>query len=173
MTDPYLATSFCLSLVSYMSWYINEFAGSAPKRGMSVGAEISLSANEPGGTCSIVSLPCRHLSLFVWVLKRCSFLSSHIPGQSYSRNFLTPSRQLTMPRIDIDPTRAICPSFEDPEWEFLRESMVNAHQGDPPLTLDGAAQQLKDAWAHENLRKVDAWMSNCSKTRSNWTGWTR
>ena len=35
--------------------------------------------------------------------------------------------------------------------------MVNAHQGDPPLTLDGAAQQLKDTWARENLRKVDAW----------------
>ena len=62
-----------------------------------------------------------------------------------------------MPRIKIDPTRAICPGFEDPEWEFLRESMVNAHQGNPPLTLDRAAQQLKDAWACENQRKVDAW----------------
>ena len=62
-----------------------------------------------------------------------------------------------MPRIEIDPTRAICPSFDDPEWEFLRESMVNAHQGQPPSTLDGAAQQLKDAWARENQRKVDAW----------------
>ena len=62
-----------------------------------------------------------------------------------------------MPRIEIDPTRAICPGFEDPEWEFLRESMVNAHQGDPLLTLDGVAQQLKDAWARENQCKVDAW----------------
>ena len=35
--------------------------------------------------------------------------------------------------------------------------MVNAHQGQPPLTLDGAAQQLKDAWARENQRKVDMW----------------
>ena len=62
-----------------------------------------------------------------------------------------------MPRIEIDLTRAICPGFEDPEWEFLRESMVNAHQGDPSLTLDGVAQQLKDAWACENQCKVDAW----------------
>ena len=62
-----------------------------------------------------------------------------------------------MPRIEVDPTRAICPSFEDPEWEFLRQSMVDAHQGDPPLTLDDAAQRLKDMWARENQRKVDAW----------------
>ena len=62
-----------------------------------------------------------------------------------------------MPRIEVDPTRAVCPSFEDPEWDFLRQSMVDAHQGDPPLTLDGASQRLKDTWARENVRKVDAW----------------
>ena len=62
-----------------------------------------------------------------------------------------------MPRITNDPTRAICPSFEDPEWEFLRQSMVEAHQGDPPLTEDEAAQHMKDAWTHENQRKVTAW----------------
>ena len=62
-----------------------------------------------------------------------------------------------MPRIVDDPNRAICPSFEDPEWEFLRQSVVNAHQGDQPLTLDEAAQQMKDAWALENQRKIAAW----------------
>ena len=62
-----------------------------------------------------------------------------------------------MPRIINDPTRAICPSFEDPEWEFLRQSMVEAHQGDPPLTEDEAAQRMKEAWTHENQRKVAAW----------------
>ena len=62
-----------------------------------------------------------------------------------------------MPQIEVDPTRAICPSFKDPEWEFLRQLMVNAHQGDPPLTLDDAAQRLKDTWARENQRKTDAW----------------
>ena len=35
--------------------------------------------------------------------------------------------------------------------------MVDAHQGDPPLTLDDAAQRLKDTWARENQRKTDAW----------------
>ena len=55
-----------------------------------------------------------------------------------------------MPRIVNDPTQAVCPSFEDPEWEFLRLSVVNAHQGDQPLTMEEAAQQMKDAWVREN-----------------------
>ena len=62
-----------------------------------------------------------------------------------------------MQRIADDPNRAICPSFEAPEWEFLRQSLVNAHQGDPPLTLADAATQMKDAWSQENQRKIDAW----------------
>ena len=35
--------------------------------------------------------------------------------------------------------------------------MVNAHQGAHPLTLEEAAQQMKDAWARENQRKVNTW----------------
>ncbi|KAN0141841.1 hypothetical protein V8E53_000303, partial [Lactarius tabidus] len=62
-----------------------------------------------------------------------------------------------MPRIVDDPNRAVCPSFEDPEWEFLRQSAVNAHQGDQPLTLAEAAQQMKDAWSRENQCKTAAW----------------
>jgi hypothetical protein len=64
-----------------------------------------------------------------------------------------------MPRITEDPTRAVCPSFEDPEWEFLRQSAVNAHQGDQPLTLAEAAQQMKDAWSRENQCKVVCYAS--------------
>jgi hypothetical protein len=62
-----------------------------------------------------------------------------------------------MPRIVDDPNWAICPSFDDPEWEFLRQSAVNAHQGNQPLTLAEAAQQMKDAWSRENQRKIAAW----------------
>ena len=62
-----------------------------------------------------------------------------------------------MPRIFNNPTHVICPSFEDPKWEFLRQSVVNAHPGGNPLTMEEAAQQMKDAWARENLCKVDAW----------------
>ena len=35
--------------------------------------------------------------------------------------------------------------------------MVKAHPGGVPLTMEGAAQQMKDACAHENQHKVDAW----------------
>jgi hypothetical protein len=35
-----------------------------------------------------------------------------------------------MPCIVEDPTWAVCPSFQDPEWEFLRQTMIDAHQGD-------------------------------------------
>ena len=49
-----------------------------------------------------------------------------------------------------------CPSFEDPKWEFLRQNMVDAHQGDPALMMDEAAQRMKEAWARENQRKVNA-----------------
>lgn len=62
-----------------------------------------------------------------------------------------------MLQIINNPTRAICPSFEDPKWEFLLQSMVNAHQGDQPLTPEGATQHMKDAWACENQCKVNAW----------------
>ncbi|KAF8261482.1 hypothetical protein EI94DRAFT_1810214 [Lactarius quietus] len=59
--------------------------------------------------------------------------------------------------ITEDPTRAICLSFEDPGWEFLRLSMVNAHPGPQPLTTEEATQQLKEAWTHENAIKVGLW----------------
>jgi hypothetical protein len=34
---------------------------SKPKRGTSIGVELSLCVDEPGGTCSLSSLACRHL----------------------------------------------------------------------------------------------------------------
>ena len=52
-----------------------------------------------------------------------------------------------MPCIVDDPTRATCPSFEDPEWEFLRQNMLDANQGDPALTMDEATWRMKEAWA--------------------------
>ena len=62
-----------------------------------------------------------------------------------------------MPRIEVDPTQETCPSFEDPEWEFLRQNMVDAHQGVPALTMDEASQRMKEAWARAHQRKLDAW----------------
>ncbi|KAF8261717.1 hypothetical protein EI94DRAFT_1833169 [Lactarius quietus] len=62
-----------------------------------------------------------------------------------------------MPRITEDPTGATCPSFDGPEWEFPRQSIIAGHQGDQPLTAVEAAQPMKEAWARENKRKVAAW----------------
>ncbi|KAH9021338.1 hypothetical protein EDB85DRAFT_2152451 [Lactarius pseudohatsudake] len=59
-----------------------------------------------------------------------------------------------MPRILDDPTRAICPSFEGNDWDFLRQTMINGHQGVDPLTHEEAALQLKEAWARENANKA-------------------
>jgi len=62
-----------------------------------------------------------------------------------------------MPRIVEDPTQAVCPSFEREEWNFLRQSVINGHQGINPLTEEEATQQMKEAWARENSSKVAAW----------------
>ncbi|KAH9019642.1 hypothetical protein EDB85DRAFT_1873002 [Lactarius pseudohatsudake] len=70
-----------------------------------------------------------------------------------------------MPCIIEDPTRAVCPSFESAEWEFLRNSMINTHQGPPPLTQDQATQRLKDTWARENGAKVTAWNAQLEQDR--------
>src|ERR1700761_1957027 len=59
-----------------------------------------------------------------------------------------------MARITEDPSQATCPSFEDPSWGFLRQSMIAAHQGAQPLTDADAAQQMKETWVRENERKV-------------------
>ncbi|KAH9040331.1 hypothetical protein EDB83DRAFT_2194205, partial [Lactarius deliciosus] len=71
-----------------------------------------------------------------------------------------------MPRILEDPTRAVCPSFESVEWDFLRQSMVDSHQGVVPLTPEEATQRLKDAWARENGAKVAAWDAQVEQDRA-------
>ena len=65
-----------------------------------------------------------------------------------------------------DPTQATCPSFKDPEWEFLRQNMLDANQGDPALTMDEAARRMKEAWAQENQRKVDVWNVQMQQDRA-------
>ena len=62
-----------------------------------------------------------------------------------------------MPRIVNDPTQAICPEFEGPAWNFMRQSIINMHQGPQPLTAEEATQQLTDAWALDNATKLAAW----------------
>ncbi|KAH9013889.1 hypothetical protein EDB85DRAFT_1876724 [Lactarius pseudohatsudake] len=71
-----------------------------------------------------------------------------------------------MPRILNDPTQATCPSFEGNDWDFLRQTMIDAHQGVNPLTEEGAAILLKEAWARENNNKIAAWNEQLEQVRA-------
>ncbi|KAH9021352.1 hypothetical protein EDB85DRAFT_1871917 [Lactarius pseudohatsudake] len=62
-----------------------------------------------------------------------------------------------MPCILDDPSRALCPNFEGDDWNFLRQTMIEAHPGIDPLTEEGATQRLREAWNREHDRKVAAW----------------
>ena len=81
-----------------------------------------------------------------------------------------------MPRMIDDPTRAACPSFEDADWDFLRQPLIDAHVGDAPLTVEEVTRRMKEAWVRENDRKIAAW--NCyvraeRSTRLEWEGYDR
>ena len=56
-----------------------------------------------------------------------------------------------------DPTRAACPSFEDADWDFLRQPLIDAHVGDAPLMVEEVTRWMKEAWVRENDRKIAAW----------------
>ncbi|KAH9024264.1 hypothetical protein EDB85DRAFT_1870190 [Lactarius pseudohatsudake] len=62
-----------------------------------------------------------------------------------------------MPRILQDPARERCPNFAGHKWNFLRQTMIDAHQGADPLTEDEAAQRLRETWTRENDNQRDAW----------------
>ena len=108
------------------------------------------------------SLLCHHLFLLcIWFIEPGSFLSLP-PQENTSIGYFSPllcqSFSMTdMQRIIDNSTQVICPSFEDPRWEFLRWTMVNSHQGNQPLMMEEAAQQMKDMWTCENQLKVDVW----------------
>ncbi|KAH9018588.1 hypothetical protein EDB85DRAFT_2075909 [Lactarius pseudohatsudake] len=62
-----------------------------------------------------------------------------------------------MPRILEDPARARCPNFGGNEWDFLRQTMIDANPEIDPLTEEGAAQRLREAWTRENDNQRAAW----------------
>ena len=55
-----------------------------------------------------------------------------------------------------DPTWAVCPSFEDADWDFLRQPLIDAHVGDAPLTVEEVTWRMKEAWVCENDCKIAA-----------------
>ena len=78
-----------------------------------------------------------------------------------------------MPRIIEDPTKAVCPNFEHAEWDFCRQPMIEAHMGDHPLTMEEAAQRMKDAWTRVNDLKVTAWNAQLEQDREEQEGRVR
>ena len=64
-----------------------------------------------------------------------------------------------MPHITNDPTPEICPDFEGQGWGYLRQMMIDTHQGPQPLTVEEAAQCLKDTWAQEHDQRVARWQA--------------
>ncbi|KAI9465201.1 hypothetical protein BJY52DRAFT_1209627 [Lactarius psammicola] len=71
-----------------------------------------------------------------------------------------------MPRILNDPTQAVSPNFEGPEWEFLRQAIIKTHLGNIPLTAEEAARQLREAWTKDNDTRVAAWNVQLEKDQA-------
>ncbi|KAH9016308.1 hypothetical protein EDB85DRAFT_1875065 [Lactarius pseudohatsudake] len=70
-----------------------------------------------------------------------------------------------MPRILEDPARARCPNFRGNEWDVLRQTMIDANPGIDPLTEEGAAQRLREAWTRENDNQRAAWDEQLDQDR--------
>ena len=61
-----------------------------------------------------------------------------------------------MPRLTVDPTKDICPSYDDEDHEFVRVAIIARHVSDP-ITAEEAITQLQDAWKRSNDKKVAQW----------------
>lgn len=71
-----------------------------------------------------------------------------------------------MPRIINNPTQAICPSFESPLWDFVRQALIDTHKGAQPLTAEEATQIIKDAWTWENNDQISTWNAQLEQDRA-------
>jgi hypothetical protein len=61
-----------------------------------------------------------------------------------------------MPLLTVDPTKNVCPSYDDEDHEFVRAAIIASHVGDP-LTVQQAIVKLQDAWKKVNDRKITQW----------------
>src|SRR5258707_2718131 len=62
-----------------------------------------------------------------------------------------------MPRITHDPNQDECPSYEDEDFEAVREMIIAGHQGQNGLTNEEAVEKLKTAWQKAQDKKMAAW----------------
>jgi hypothetical protein len=68
-----------------------------------------------------------------------------------------------MPRIVNNPTQAICPSFESPLWDFVRQAIINTHKG---LTSEEATRIIKGIWTRDNNDQISAWNAQLEQDRA-------
>ena len=61
-----------------------------------------------------------------------------------------------MPCLTVDPTKDICPSYDDEDHEFVRVAIITRYVSDP-ITAKEAITQLQDAWKRSNNKKVAQW----------------
>ena len=70
-----------------------------------------------------------------------------------------------MPSALDDPTQAVHPNFEGPEWEFLRQAIVDSHPGEIPLTGKEAARLMR-VWTRNNDARITAWNAQLANDRA-------
>ena len=71
-----------------------------------------------------------------------------------------------MPPILNDPNLAKCPSFQGQFWVFLRQSVIDTHQGPQPLSNEEAILRMKEAWTLENDSEIAAWNAQLELNRA-------
>ena len=62
-----------------------------------------------------------------------------------------------MPPLAVDPTKNVCPCYDNEDHQFVRVAIIASHAGEPPLTAEEAIAKLQNAWKKANNRKVLQW----------------
>ncbi|KAF9054764.1 hypothetical protein BJ165DRAFT_1337496 [Panaeolus papilionaceus] len=62
-----------------------------------------------------------------------------------------------MPPIMSDLTKDTCPSFEDEEYDLIRQTLIAGHQGPNGMTNEEAIAKLRESWTKSNEKKIEAW----------------
>ncbi|KAH9020912.1 hypothetical protein EDB84DRAFT_1441643 [Lactarius hengduanensis] len=117
------------------------------------------------------------LYLLQWYVTVSSLATSSPTGTSHRASIKCPSKRDpvivgrskaergTSGALEHYPARARCPNFGGNEWDFLRQTMIDANPGIDPLTEEGAAQRLREAWTRENDNQRAAWDEQLDQDR--------
>ena len=55
-----------------------------------------------------------------------------------------------MPLLTVDPTKNVCPDYDDEDYELVRGAIIAGHVSPPPLTVEEAIAKLQDMWKKAN-----------------------